>query len=158
MRMQAWQLFEKGGCGRKDLHWAHENWVPNCVFSLCGGAVRHVWQEQAKCRKCKKVASVVLKANAGIWRPKRQRRDSNPRGQSPMDFESISLTTRTRCHAEAQRQSHICIFMMDAVQHFRRVDMALNSWCCGNALHLDVLVSFTKSVLTKKNPCLLFSV
>ena len=29
---------------------------------------------------------------------KRQRRDSNPRGQSPMDFESISLTARTHCH------------------------------------------------------------
>ena len=30
---------------------------------------------------------------------KRQRGDSNPCGQSPMDFESISLTTRTQCHA-----------------------------------------------------------
>jgi hypothetical protein len=28
---------------------------------------------------------------------KRQRRDSNSRGQSPVDFESTSLTTRTRC-------------------------------------------------------------
>ena len=28
---------------------------------------------------------------------KRQRGDSNPCGQSPMDFESISLTTRTHC-------------------------------------------------------------
>ena len=27
----------------------------------------------------------------------RQRGDSNPCGQSPMDFESISLTTRTHC-------------------------------------------------------------
>jgi hypothetical protein len=31
--------------------------------------------------------------------PKRQRGDSNPCGQSPMDFESISLTARTHCHA-----------------------------------------------------------
>ena len=30
-------------------------------------------------------------------RNKRQRRDSNPRGQSPSDFESDSLTTRTHC-------------------------------------------------------------
>jgi hypothetical protein len=30
----------------------------------------------------------------------RQRGDSNPCGQSPMDFESISLTTRTHCLAE----------------------------------------------------------
>jgi hypothetical protein len=30
---------------------------------------------------------------------KRQRRDSNSRGQSPVDFESTSLTTRTRCRA-----------------------------------------------------------
>ena len=29
---------------------------------------------------------------------KRQRGDSNPCGQSPMDFESISLTARTHCH------------------------------------------------------------
>ena len=28
----------------------------------------------------------------------RHRRDSNPRGQSPVDFESTSLTTRTQCH------------------------------------------------------------
>ena len=27
----------------------------------------------------------------------RQRRDLNSRGQSPVDFESTSLTTRTRC-------------------------------------------------------------
>ena len=27
----------------------------------------------------------------------RQRQDLNLRGQSPMDFKSISLTTRTRC-------------------------------------------------------------
>ena len=35
----------------------------------------------------------------------RQRRDSNPCGQSPMDFESISLTARTQClagHAAAR--------------------------------------------------------
>ena len=31
-------------------------------------------------------------------RKKRQRGDSNPCGQSPMDFESISLTARTNCH------------------------------------------------------------
>ena len=30
----------------------------------------------------------------------RQRGDSNPCGQSPMDFESISITTRTHCLAE----------------------------------------------------------
>ena len=28
----------------------------------------------------------------------RHRGDSNPCGQSPMDFESISLTARTQCH------------------------------------------------------------
>ena len=32
---------------------------------------------------------------------KRQRGDSNPCGQSPMDFESISLTARTHCHMAA---------------------------------------------------------
>ena len=34
-------------------------------------------------------------------RGERQRGDSNPCGQSPMDFESISLTTRTYCLEEA---------------------------------------------------------
>ena len=29
---------------------------------------------------------------------KRHRGDSNPCGQSPMDFESISLAARTQCH------------------------------------------------------------
>ena len=29
---------------------------------------------------------------------KRQRRGSNPRGQSPLDFKSNSLTSRTHCH------------------------------------------------------------
>ena len=31
---------------------------------------------------------------------KRQRGDSNPCGQSPMDFESISLAARTHCHLQ----------------------------------------------------------
>ena len=31
----------------------------------------------------------------------RQRRDSSPCGQSPMDFESISLTARTQCHGHS---------------------------------------------------------
>ena len=31
---------------------------------------------------------------------KRHRGDSNPCGQSPMDFESISLTARTHCHID----------------------------------------------------------
>jgi hypothetical protein len=30
----------------------------------------------------------------------RHRGDSNPCGQSPMDFESISLAARTQCHVE----------------------------------------------------------
>ena len=36
-----------------------------------------------------------------ICKQKRQRGDSNPCGQSPMDFESISLTARTHCHMAA---------------------------------------------------------
>jgi hypothetical protein len=34
----------------------------------------------------------------------RHRGDSNPCGQSPMDFESISLTARTQCHAPKQER------------------------------------------------------
>ena len=34
------------------------------------------------------------------WHTQRQRGDSNPCGQSPMDFESISLATRTHCHVD----------------------------------------------------------
>ena len=33
-------------------------------------------------------------------RKKRQLQDSNLRGQSPTDFESVSLTTRTNCQSE----------------------------------------------------------
>lgn len=32
-----------------------------------------------------------------VWWKKRQLQDSNLRGQSPTDFESVSLTTRTNC-------------------------------------------------------------
>ena len=35
---------------------------------------------------------------------KRHRGDSNPCGQSPMDFESISLTARTQCHGHNREQ------------------------------------------------------
>ena len=36
---------------------------------------------------------------------KRHRGDSNPCGQSPMDFESISLTARTQCHSNTSENS-----------------------------------------------------
>ena len=35
---------------------------------------------------------------------RRHRGDSNPCGQSPMDFESISLATRTQCHSKGHRE------------------------------------------------------
>jgi hypothetical protein len=38
-----------------------------------------------------------LPAQSWTKKTKRQRGDSNPCGQSPMDFESISLTARTHC-------------------------------------------------------------
>ena len=38
----------------------------------------------------------------------RHRGNSNPRGQSPMDFESISLATQTQCHAQCPWRHH-CI-------------------------------------------------
>ena len=38
---------------------------------------------------------------------KRHRGDSNPCGQSPMDFESISLATRTQCHVHFHLQSSL---------------------------------------------------
>ena len=41
-------------------------------------------------------------------RQNRQRQESNLCGQSPMDFKSISLTTRTRCPAtNALHRPHI---------------------------------------------------
>ena len=42
--------------------------------------------------QCQRVARRLPKRQA------RHRGDSNPCGQSPMDFESISLTARTQCH------------------------------------------------------------
>ena len=40
---------------------------------------------------------------------KRQRGDSNPCGQSPMDFESISLTARTHCHVRRAFSGATCL-------------------------------------------------
>ena len=42
-----------------------------------------------------------VKREGGMeWRvKKRQLQDSNLRGQSPTDFESVSLTTRTNCQS-----------------------------------------------------------
>ena len=40
---------------------------------------------------------------------KRQRGDSNPCGQSPMDFESISLTARTHCHVRRAFSGAACL-------------------------------------------------
>ena len=36
-----------------------------------------------------------------LWRGKQHRGDSNPGGQSPMDFESMSLTARTQCRCSS---------------------------------------------------------
>ena len=38
-----------------------------------------------------------------VWKGNRQLGDSNPCGQSPMDFESISLTARTQCLGEGSQ-------------------------------------------------------
>ncbi len=46
---------------------------------------------------CCRCAS-CLRGRRRSVRPKRHRGDSNPCGQSPMDFEPISLTARTQCH------------------------------------------------------------
>ena len=43
------------------------------------------------------------------FKTKRHQGDSNPCGQSPMDFESISLTTRTQCHVYSSRASNLSV-------------------------------------------------
>ena len=48
-----------------------------------------------------------LRQGTALPRRKRQRGDSNPCGQSPMDFESISLTARTQCLADSQRNESL---------------------------------------------------
>ena len=42
---------------------------------------------------------------------KRHRGDLSPCGQSPMDFESITLTTRSQCQMKCQRRVAIPLFM-----------------------------------------------
>ena len=61
-------------------------------------------REQARCMLAVKNASRGIQAGMdvefkldGNRTQKRHRGDSNPCGQSPMDFESISLATRTQC-------------------------------------------------------------
>ena len=63
-------------------------------------------REQARCMLAAKNASRGIQAGMdvefnldGNRTQKRHRGDSNPCGQSPMDFESISLATRTQCLA-----------------------------------------------------------
>ena len=48
------------------------------------------------CRRMRVRACVIL---IGVCAD-RHREDSNPCGQSPMDFESIALTARTQCHVQ----------------------------------------------------------
>jgi hypothetical protein len=43
----------------------------------------------------------------------RQRGDSSPCGQSPMDFESISLATRTHCHDSGWKNQNGQLLVMD---------------------------------------------
>jgi hypothetical protein len=45
-----------------------------------------------------RILLILLHRTSPHASPKRQRGDSNPCGQSPMDFESISLAARTHCH------------------------------------------------------------
>ena len=47
--------------------------------------------------------SCPCEAGSGKASANRQRGNSNPCGQSPMDFESISLAARTQCHWRARR-------------------------------------------------------
>ena len=68
-----------------------DNLLPICVFFTWGTTE---WVRECLIqKKQKKKQGITLKQET----KKRQRRDLNPRGQSPIDFESISLTTRTRC-------------------------------------------------------------
>jgi hypothetical protein len=48
--------------------------------------------------RCAQVAAASLLVSTAASSNKRHLGDSNPCGQSPMDFESISLATRTKCH------------------------------------------------------------
>ena len=60
---------------------------------------------------------------------KRQRGDSNPCGQSPMDFESISLTTRARCpcllYCLACREAESQIALQNAESEDRTHDLRI---------------------------------
>ena len=55
---------------------------------------------------------IPTKSN-NIARTLRQRGDLNPCGQSPMDFESITLTTRSRCHVQQKSKQRCSIMSLE---------------------------------------------
>ncbi len=94
VRIRAWSNSLEGGVGQ----------ILPSVDVLSGSATSPV--PAARCiaqdRNGLAAAQSAPVQSAFLWkqargRAKRQRGDSNPCGQSPMDFESISLTARTHC-------------------------------------------------------------
>ena len=67
---------------------------------------------------------------------KRHRGDSNPCGQSPMDFWSISLATRTQCprrpalSAAREQTKHNACFGLASEANIRRLSLAISRHRC----------------------------
>ena len=58
------------------------------------------------------------------WDTMRQRGDLSPCGQSPMDFESITLATRSHCHARCMHAPPgQCVAREKAATHVARLLM-----------------------------------
>jgi hypothetical protein len=80
------------------------------------------------------------------WRKKRHRKDSNPCGQSPMDFESISLAARTQCLAMEERSCATKLFHVHLASKHRAADMESHSMPTSNASQ-SILIKTEKATL-----------
>jgi hypothetical protein len=98
---------------------------------------RHMWQHLLCTRMALHVSQKYIIRHRG---------DSNPCGQSPMDFESISLTARTQCLVVKARNIRLCTarrcWMRDSsapmsayVPSAPRIHPLR---CCDGAMHMDI--------------------
>ena len=94
----------------------------NLLLSVIRQGLHFCFARLHKC-SCRSFASCFY-----LCSEKRQRGDSNPCGQSPMDFKSISLTTRTQCLwifsriAGTASELSCCASFMNYMHAYRYID------------------------------------
>ena len=83
-----WIWVSDHDCGFYGLQWDVFKTVNHAIF-LSFELLSHAMETALRCHSKKRQHPAISN---------RQRGDLNPCGQSPMDFESITLTTRSHCH------------------------------------------------------------